>query len=216
MSYAVAVSLVFRMRLFPMSRAAWMTIPNLVTLVRVALTPFILLELAHGHYLAGGWLFGGAAATDILDGWLARHFAETSKAGQYLDPVADKFLLSSIYAGLALGGAVPVYVVIIIFARDLWILVLSGIALRFTGFRDLQPSQAGKLSTFAQVMAVAAICAGRAYEITDFTRIGNALLWVVVALAFLSGAGYTLRGIKWMRLRGRSGPDTVDLRVRSE
>jgi cardiolipin synthase len=180
-----------------------MTIPNLVTLVRVAFTPFILLELARGHYLAGGWLFGGAAATDILDGWLARHFAETSKTGQYLDPVADKFLLSSIYVGLAVSGAVPVYVVIIIFARDLWILALSGVALRFTGFRDLQPSRAGKISTFAQVMAVVAITAGRGYENADFTRLGNALLLLVVALAFVSGAGYTLRGIQWLRLRSR-------------
>jgi cardiolipin synthase len=199
-----------------MPRPAWITIPNLVTLLRVALTPFILLELARGHYLAGGWLFGAAATTDILDGWLARHFAGTSKSGQYLDPVADKLLLTSIYIGLAVSGAVPVLVVIVIFARDLWILVLSAIALRFTGFRDLQPSRLGKVSTFAQVIAVVAITAGRGYENADFTRVGNALLWVVVALAFLSGAGYTTRGINWMRLRAGRRADDVDLRVRSE
>lgn len=202
--------------MFRMPRPAWITIPNLVTLVRVALTPFILLELARGHFLAGGWLFGGAAATDILDGWLARRFAETSKSGQYLDPVADKLLLISIYVGLAVGGAVPIYVVAIIFGRDLWILILSAIALRFTEFRELQPSRAGKISTFAQVMAVVAITAGRGYENTDFTRLGNALLWLVVALAFVSGADYTLRGIRWLRLRSQRTRVAVDGRVRSE
>src|SRR6266702_333464 len=116
----------------------WLTIPNLLTLVRIIMTPFILFELSRGEYLAGGWLFGGAALTDVLDGVLARRFGGQSKAGQYLDPVADKILLSAIYIGLAIGHAVPVWVVVVIFARDLWILLLSGVALQFTQFRNLQ------------------------------------------------------------------------------
>lgn len=185
-----------------MQRPGWFTIPNLVTLVRVAMTPVILLDLARGDYLWGGWLFGAAAATDVLDGWLARHFSETSKAGQYFDPVADKLLLTSIYIGLAMGGAVPVYVVVVILVRDFWILLLSGIALGFTEFRNLQPSYWGKGSTFAQIMAVVAITAGRAYENADFTRVGEILLWVVVALAAVSGADYSWRGLRWMGRRG--------------
>jgi len=199
-----------------MQRPDWITIPNLVTLLRVAMTPFILMLLARGNYMAGGWLFGAAAATDFLDGWLARHFEEASEAGQYFDPVADKLLLISIYVGLAMGGAVPVLVVGIIFARDLWILALSGWALRFTKFRDLQPSRWGKASTFAQIMAVAAVTAGRAYANTDFTRVGSALLWVVVALAFLSGGDYTWRGIRWLRGGGELTEGGVDGRGRRE
>src|SRR6266853_2819340 len=121
----------------------WLTIPNLLTLVRIVMTPFILIELSRGHYLAGGWMFGAAASTDILDGWLARRFGGQSKIGQYLDPIADKTLLTSIYVGLAMGGAVPWWIVLLIFARDLWILLLSGVALRFTEFRNLQPSAWG-------------------------------------------------------------------------
>jgi len=177
---------------------AWITLPNLVTLARVAMTPFVLIYLARGDYMTGGWLFGAAAATDILDGWLARRFAGTSKAGQYFDPVADKLLLSSIYIGLSLGGAVPVLVVAVIFARDLWILLLSVVALRFTKFRNLQPSMWGKASTFAQIMAVVAITAARAYANADFARVGRALLWLVVALAVFTGADYTWRGVKWL------------------
>ena len=109
----------------------WLTIPNLLTMVRIVMTPFILIELARGRYMVGGWMFGAAAFTDILDGGLARRFGTQSETGQYLDPVADKILLSCIYVGLALGGAVPGWIVVLIFARDIWILLLSGVALRF-------------------------------------------------------------------------------------
>src|ERR1700749_23556 len=124
------------------------TIPNLFTLLRLLLTPFILFELSRGHYLAGGWMFGGAAFTDVIDGGLARRFGTESKFGQYLDPIADKLLLTTIYIGLARGGAVPVWIVVVVLARDFWILALSAIAFLFTTFRDLRPSLWGKASTF--------------------------------------------------------------------
>ena len=183
----------------------WLTIPNLLTFVRILMTPFILRELSRSHYLIGGWMFGAAAFTDILDGALARRFGGQSKFGQYLDPIADKILLSCIYIGLALARAVPVWIVAIIFLRDIWILLLSAIALRFTQFRDLAPSVWGKLSTFAQIMAAVGIMATRAYEIVIFARIAAALLWCVVVLAAISAGDYSLRGIKYLR---SSRPDS--------
>ncbi len=75
-----------------------------------------------------------AAFTDILDGWMARRFGSQSKIGQYLDPIADKILLTCIYVGLAIAGAVPLWIVLLIVGRDLWILLLSAVALRFTEF----------------------------------------------------------------------------------
>jgi cardiolipin synthase len=177
----------------------WLTIPNLFTLVRILLTPFIVLELSRGNYMAGGWTFGGAAFTDILDGWLARRLGDQSKIGQYFDPIADKILLTSIYIGLALGKAVPLWIVLLIFARDLWILALSAIALRFTQFRGLQPSVWGKASTFFQIMAAVGIMAARAYENHWFLQIANGLLAGVVALAALSGLDYTWRGVVYLR-----------------
>ena len=177
----------------------WLTIPNLLTLVRIIITPFILIALSHGQYMLGGWMFGGAAFTDILDGGLARRFGSQSKIGQYLDPIADKILLTCIYIGLALGGAVPVWIVLLIFARDLWILLLSGIALRFTGFRNLQPSLWGKASTFFQIMAAIAVMAARAYGNDWFLRISTVLLAGVVILAAVSGVDYGLRGVGYLR-----------------
>ena len=174
-------------------------IPNLLTFVRILMTPFILIELSRGQYLTGGWMFGGAAFTDILDGGFARQFGGQSKFGQYLDPIADKLLLTSIYVGLALGKAVPVWVVAVIFARDLWILGLSAYALRFTGFRNLAPSLWGKASTFVQIMAAVGVMAARAYGIEAFAQIANMLIWCVVLLAAISAADYSLRGVMYLR-----------------
>jgi cardiolipin synthase (CMP-forming) len=182
-----------------MCSGMWLTIPNLLTLVRIIMTPFILVELSRGQYMIGGWTFGAAAFTDVLDGLLARRFDSQSKIGQYLDPVADKILLTSIYIGLALGGAVPLWIVLLIIARDLWILLLSGVALRFTQFRDLQPSLWGKASTFFQIMAAVAVMAARAYGNDWFQKISTALMAGVVVLAVISGFDYSLRGVSYFR-----------------
>jgi cardiolipin synthase len=175
------------------------TIPNSFTLLRLILTPFILLELSRGHYLAGGWMFGGAAFTDVVDGGLARRFGTESKFGQYLDPIADKLLLTSIYIGLALGGAVPMWVTGVVLGRDIWILALAGVAFLFTTFRNLKPSIWGKLSTFAQIMAAVAVMAARGYNYNGFAVIGKWLIGAVVILAALSAADYGWRGISYLQ-----------------
>jgi cardiolipin synthase len=175
------------------------TVPNFFTFLRIALIPFIFLELSRGNYLAGGWMFGAAAFTDIVDGGLARSFGSTSKFGQYLDPVADKLLLTAIYIGLARGGAVPVWIVVVILARDFWILGLSAIAFLFTTFRDLRPSIWGKLSTFVQVMAAVGVTAARAYGNEAFAMGADWLLKAVVVLAAISAADYAMRGIRFLR-----------------
>lgn len=192
---------------YDVNSGMWFTIPNLFTLLRVAMTPYILLELARGRYMIAGWTFGAAAFTDTLDGFIARRFHAESRVGLYLDPMADKLLLSSIYIGLMLGHAIPVWVVAVVFGRDLWILLLSGIALRFTKFRELQPSVWGKASTFAQIMTAVGIMAARAYDNAVFGRIAGVLIWGVVALAAISAADYTVRGIRfWRRSASRERP----------
>jgi cardiolipin synthase (CMP-forming) len=177
----------------------WLTVPNLFTFLRILMTPFILVALSRGQYMSAGWTFGAAAFTDILDGGVARRFGGQTTFGQYLDPIADKILLSCIYIGLALGGAMPWWVVIVIFSRDLWILSLSAIALKFTKFRNLQPSLWGKASTFCQIMAAVGIMAAHAYGNQDFARIAGLLIWAVTALAAISAVDYSLRGVLYFR-----------------
>ena len=191
------------------------TIPNLFTMIRALMTPFILYELAHGRFLLGGWLFGGAALTDMLDGAVARKFGGETKIGAYLDPLADKILLSAIYIGLAAGRAVPVWLVVVIFGRDLWILLLSVTALKFTRFRNLEPSVWGKASTFLQVMTAIALMAANGYHDLILARICDFLIWGIVGFALVSAGEYTLRGVKYLS-SGASGstpqPSAVDLR----
>jgi cardiolipin synthase (CMP-forming) len=179
----------------------WLTIPNLFTMVRIMMTPFILYELAHGEFLPAAWLFGAAAFTDLLDGAVARRFGGESRVGLYLDPIADKILLCGIYIGMAAGHAIRPWVVFLIFGRDLWILLLSAIALQFTRFRNLEPSVWGKASTFLQVMTAVAIMASRGYHDAVLARIAEALVWGVAALAVVSAADYSLRGVFWLRER---------------
>jgi cardiolipin synthase len=178
---------------------AMFTIPNLVTLLRIALTPLIIWLLATGHYLSGGWTFGAAAFTDIVDGFLARHFSSTSKTGLYLDPIADKILLSSVFIGLAAVRAIDRWVVYLVFGRDLWILLLGGIALRFTSFRDLKPNVWGKINTLVQIAAVIVVMAANAFFDSTLTILGGFLMYLVAAFAVVSGLLYTLRGVNWLR-----------------
>ncbi len=198
------------------------TIPNFFTFLRIALIPFVLIQLSRGNYLAAGWMFGAAAFTDILDGGLARRFGTESKFGQYLDPIADKLLLTTIYIGLARGGAVPVWIVVVILARDLWILGLSAVAFLWTTFRDLKPSLWGKASTFIQIMAAVGITAARAYNNHAFAVIAELLLKAVVLLAAVSAADYAMRGIRFLahkspaNLNTPPGTSPIDLRDRRE
>jgi len=177
----------------------WLTIPNLFTALRIFMTPVILYTLAHGQYILSGWIFGFAAFTDMLDGTVARRFGGETKFGAYLDPIADKFLLSGIYIGLAAGGAVPLWVVILIFGRDLWILAISAIAFRFTTFRDFAPSAWGKASTFLQIMTAIGIMGARGYNDPVLAAICNVLIAGIVVLVAISASEYTWRGIVWLR-----------------
>jgi cardiolipin synthase len=177
------------------------TIPNFFTLLRIVLIPFVFRELSAGHFLTGGWLFGAAAFTDILDGGLARCSHTESKVGLYFDPIADKLLLTTIYIALARAGAVPVWIVVVIIGRDVWILGLSAYAFLFTTFRDLKPSIWGKVSTFVQIMAAVGITAARAYENHWFEVVAGWLLRAVPVLAVISGGDYGWRGIVWLRRR---------------
>jgi phosphatidylglycerophosphate synthase len=104
-----------------------------------------------------------------------------------------------VYIGLAAVGAIDRWIVYTVFGRDLWILLLSGIALKFTTFRDLKPNVWGKVNTFVQIAAVVVVTAANAYFNSTLTLVGGGLMYLVAALAWVSGAAYTLRGLMWLR-----------------
>jgi cardiolipin synthase len=133
------------------------TAPNLLTLLRICLVPLLVAAVADNHYALGFGLFVVAGLTDALDGLLARLLKQFTMLGQYLDPVADKLLLSTLFLVLTYKELIPARVTAMVIGRDVGILLVAAILYAATGRRDFGPSLLGKANTLAQVSAVAAV-----------------------------------------------------------
>ncbi len=133
------------------------TAPNLLTLLRICLAPFLVAAILEGRYALSFWLFVAAGLTDALDGLLARLLKQRTQLGEYLDPVADKLLLSTLFLVLMHNGLIPMRVTVLVFGRDVGILVVAAILYAATGRREFAPSLLGKANTLAQIAAVAAV-----------------------------------------------------------
>lgn len=140
------------LRLNPLSSA-----PNLLTLMRMCMAPFLVAAVLEGHFLVSFILFLAAGLTDALDGLLARWLKQRSMLGHYLDPVADKLLLSTLFLVLFYKGLIPGTVTVLVFGRDVGILLVSAILYAAVGRREFYPSIFGKANTLAQISAVAAV-----------------------------------------------------------
>jgi len=174
----------------------WVNLSNLFTAIRLALVPFIIQAILSREHMRAGVLFAAAASTDAIDGSLARHFGWTTRAGAYLDPVADKILLSAVYIALAMVGTAPWWFVAIIFGRDVFILVGSALVLLLGGAISLTPSVLGKASTFLQIVTAATWLASYAMRSPVLGSVAGALLWPTAALALASGLHYGMRGAR--------------------
>jgi cardiolipin synthase (CMP-forming) len=131
-----------------------LTAPNQLTLLRMAFLPFIVIKLVEGHYVSALALFVLAGLSDGLDGLLARTLKQQTLLGQYLDPIADKLLLSTMFLVLSILHKVPWKFTVLVFSRDVSILAASAVLFAIAGLRDFRPSIFGKANTFAQVAAV--------------------------------------------------------------
>src|SRR5215469_18918931 len=133
------------------------TMPNLLTVARICLAPFLVSAILDHRFTLGFILFVVAGLTDALDGTLARLLKQRTALGQYLDPVADKLLLSTLFLVLTHMQLIPARVTVLVFGRDLAILIVAAILYAVVDRRDFKPSIFGKLNTVAQVMAVASV-----------------------------------------------------------
>jgi cardiolipin synthase len=140
-----------------------------------------------------------AGVTDAFDGLAARRFGGESKLGAYLDPIADKLLLSASYVALGAAGAVPWWLVILIFGRDVMILALAGLALAFTKNREFPPSVWGKISTLCQIAAVVAVLSDGAFP--SLRAPLDPFFWTAAAATAWSGATYAWRGLRRISAR---------------
>jgi len=131
-----------------------LTAPNQLTLLRMMFLPFIVIHMLSGHYKWALILFVLAGLTDGLDGLLARLLKQQTMLGQYLDPIADKLLLSTMFLVLAILHKIAWKFTVVVFSRDISILCASAVLYAIAGLRDFRPSIFGKANTFAQVAAV--------------------------------------------------------------
>ena len=180
---------------------------NLLTASRLVMAPLAVRAILLGQYRLALGIFVAAAVTDGLDGLVARRLGRLTRLGAWLDPIADKVLLSSAYLALGIAGALPWWLVGIILGRDILILAGAAAALLLTRERNFPPSVWGKLSTFVQIFTAVFVMVAGAWPGTGLERWAGALTWPTAAATLWSGLHYAWRG--WQVLRNsRRRPGT--------
>ncbi len=153
------------------------TVPNLICILRIALTVPIIVFLAEGRYGPTLVLFAIAGASDVLDGYLAKTFGWTSELGKVLDPLADKLLLVSVFITLAWVGLVPGWLAAVAVTRDFVIGIGAGVYRWLFGPLAGRPTMPSKINTLVQLLFVIAVVWRAAFP--DFPA------WPVTALGAL-------------------------------
>ena len=139
-------------------RGPW-TLPNFITLVRLAALPFFLVAISDGRFDIALVLFVAAGLSDFVDGFLARRFDMRSALGAYLDPIADKLMLMSSYLFLAIPSyparwKVPVWLSVMVISRDFLLMLVALLLILAAGRKRFAPTWAGKVTTVVQIVTV--------------------------------------------------------------
>jgi cardiolipin synthase len=171
-----------------------MTIPNLITAIRIVLAPVFVIYLINDQFLAALIVFLICAVSDGLDGILARVFDQKSKLGAYMDPLADKLLLVAAFVALSIIGILPPWLAVTVIARDM--MILLGISVLFLNRLEviIKPSLLSKLTTWAQFLTVL-IVLSESY-LPTVTKLYLYLFYLTGLLTISSGLHYMYRGLK--------------------
>jgi cardiolipin synthase (CMP-forming) len=189
-----------------------LTAPNQLTLLRMIFLPFIVINVVGQHY---GWalvLFVLAGVSDGLDGLLARRLHQQTQLGQYLDPIADKLLMSTMFLVLSIEhrAIVPWKFTVVVFSRDISILLVSGVLFMIAGLKDFRPSIFGKANTFAQVAAIFFALLFLVMP-TEWVRIGlKTFLRATFIFTILSAVHYAFLVQHRLRAHGQAPEATTD------
>lgn len=180
-----------------------MNLPNFITLLRIAVTPITVWLIVEGHLIWAFWVFVAAGVSDALDGFLAKRFDMETDLGKYLDPIADKALLVSVYVTLGIEGYVPNWLVILVVFRDVFIVGGALLFETMTHSLTMQPLMVSKLNTVLQITLAAAVMANIGYGI-ELDGAMDALVILTALTTALSGVTYA---VVWIRLWGRMEED---------
>ncbi len=172
-------------------------IPNTLTLGRILLVPLLVWLIIDQKMLAAFLLFMAAGLSDAADGYLAKRYGWHTELGAYLDPIADKALLVTIYVTLGLAGHLPVWLVLAVVSRD--ILIVGAVMLAWMMSRPVvvKPLLISKANTFAQIMLAGVVLAKLGLDLGLDTLVWI-LIWVTGTLTILSACAYFWQWLRHM------------------
>ncbi len=168
------------------------TAPNQITLLRLIFIPFVIISVFDGHWHWALALLIAAACSDALDGLLARALHQQTMLGQYLDPLADKLLLSSLFLVLSFVKKIPWKYTVVVFSRDICLVATSVVLYATVGFRDFRPSIFGKLNTACQIVTVFFVVLSQVLDAHWLRLLVRLLLYATFTFTTVSGVQYVL------------------------
>jgi cardiolipin synthase len=174
------------------ARTQFWTAPNQITLLRLIFIPFVIIAVFDAHWRWALGLLIAAACSDALDGLLARTLHQQTMLGLYLDPIADKLLLSSLFLVLSFVKKIPWKYTVLVFSRDLCIVATAVVLYASVGFRDFRPSIFGKINTACQIGAVWFVVLAQVVEARWLALVVKLLLYATATFTTISGVHYVL------------------------
>jgi cardiolipin synthase len=166
--------------------------PNQLTMLRLVFIAPVILSILYGHYRAAFILVLIAGLSDGLDGVLARRLGQQTTLGMYLDPIADKLLLTSSFVTLGMARLIPLWVVILVLTRDIIIIATVVLMLLTTPLRTFRPSLYGKANTMAQIATVLLTLLAAIYPVELLDRLALVAVYSTAAFTVVSGLHYAL------------------------
>ena len=167
------------------------TVPNQITLLRLGFLPIFLTLIAYQRYRWALLVLVVAGLSDAIDGLLARRLNQRSSLGAYLDPIADKLLLSSSFIILAYKTRIAWWTTIIVISRDILMLTVATVIILISGYRPFPPSILGKLTTFFEIILVFTVVLTAAYPQFHSRLLHNVLVDIVTFCAAASALHYS-------------------------
>jgi cardiolipin synthase (CMP-forming) len=173
-------------------RSRIFTVPNELTLLRLAFLPIFIIAIKYDRYFMALGILVVSGLTDALDGFLARQMDQKTALGAYLDPIADKLLLSSSYFVLALKARIGWWLAILVLGRDVLLLVACAVILLTVGYRPFPPSIWGKLTTFFEIFLIILVLVMAAWNQQSMAIATEICAYVVATLVVVSGLHYSI------------------------
>jgi len=196
---------------------AAVNLPNAITLGRIFLIPLLVVVLLTkfdgwrlfgvSKEMLGAMIFAVASLTDWLDGYVARRRKQVTGLGQWMDPLADKLLVTAALVSLVYLELAPAWMVVVILSREMAVTVLRSIA--HARGQALPASPIGKVKMVAQVTAILILILGQGH-VRDFFVVGQVALWIATIAALVSAVDYARRLNTMLGLKPAAGPAVVD------